>query len=158
MEAIIVILQFHRHLYFRTGLWILSGRSRHNNNDDCGSRPNLAVLGNRSKQFFHTVVSATLLRIMPGAHHPTSFRPYRFKTMAHCNSKVFFPDDPTQPPQFNGCPRRSETTRRTVHSVMRLCSTCAKVWDEQDVPLQRWPALWCSSAAAEIPIRRSSSE
>lgn len=35
-------------------------------------------------------------------------------------SKVFFPDDPTQPPQFNGCLRHAETTRHTVHSVMKL--------------------------------------
>ena len=64
-------------------------------------------------------------------HHPTAGS----KTMAQCNSKVFFPDDPTQLPQFNECPRQSETTRRTVHSVMRLCSICARVWDEQDVQI-----------------------
>src|SRR5215472_41962 len=52
--------------------------------------------------------------------------------MTQCKSKVFFPDDPTQPPQFNDCPRQAETTRRTAHSVMKLCATCASVWDEQD--------------------------
>lgn len=52
--------------------------------------------------------------------------------MSQCDSKVFFPDDPSQPPQFNDCPRQAETTRRTLHSVMRLCSTCARAWDEQD--------------------------
>lgn len=33
--------------------------------------------------------------------------------MAQCQSYVFFPDDPTQPPQFSDCPRMAETTRRT---------------------------------------------
>ena len=67
MRAIIVILASRRHLYFRTGLWILSGRSRYKH-DDRGSRPNRAVLGNRSKQFFCTVVPATLWRIYAGEH------------------------------------------------------------------------------------------
>src|SRR6516225_9963528 len=62
------------------------------------------------------------------AHYP-AFRRFLLKTMAQCNSIVFFPDDPRQPPQFNDCPRQAQTTRRTVHSVMRLCSMCAKVWD-----------------------------
>lgn len=61
-----------------------------------------------------------------------AFRRFPLKTMAQCNSKVFFPDDPAQQPQFNDCPRRAVTARRTAHSVMRLCSTCARVWDEQD--------------------------
>jgi hypothetical protein len=52
--------------------------------------------------------------------------------MSQCTSKVFFPDDPRQPPQFNDCPRQAETTRRIAHSVMKLCATCASVWDEQD--------------------------
>lgn len=65
-------------------------------------------------------------------------------SVAQCESKVFFPDDPAQPPQFNDCPRRAETARRTwrlgdrergersvVKSVVKLCSKCAKVWDEK---------------------------
>ncbi len=64
--------------------------------------------------------------------------------MAQCQSKVFFPDDPAKPPQFNDCPRRAETTRRTqrfsdtskgepkmITSVVKLCATCAKMWDAQ---------------------------
>jgi hypothetical protein len=51
--------------------------------------------------------------------------------MAQCESKVFFPEDPRQPPQFNDCPRNAETTRRIRLSVIKLCSTCARVWDEQ---------------------------
>lgn len=64
--------------------------------------------------------------------------------MVHCQSQVFFPDDPKQVPQFNGCPREAETTRRTSRIVIRkhepkmmnlvvpLCAKCAAVWDEQD--------------------------
>src|SRR5579859_2035794 len=52
--------------------------------------------------------------------------------MAQCDSKVFFPDDPTQPPQFNDCPRRAETIRRTSYSIVKLCAKCAEVWDEHD--------------------------
>jgi hypothetical protein len=64
--------------------------------------------------------------------------------MKQCESHVFFPDDPAQPPQFSPCPRRAETTRRTwrlgdkekrermvVNSVVRLCGVCARHWDEQ---------------------------
>lgn len=65
--------------------------------------------------------------------------------MPQCESCVFFPDDPAQPPQFSGCPRNAETTRRTwrivirkreptlMHLVVHLCAKCAAVWDEQDV-------------------------
>jgi hypothetical protein len=52
--------------------------------------------------------------------------------MAPCGSKVFFPDDPRQQPQFSDCPRVAKTTRRTAHTVIKLCSTCARVWDEED--------------------------
>jgi hypothetical protein len=52
--------------------------------------------------------------------------------MAQCDSKVFFPDDPGQAPQFNDCPRQAEATRHTNHSVVKLCSECAKIWDEQE--------------------------
>jgi hypothetical protein len=53
--------------------------------------------------------------------------------MAQCESKVFFPDDSTQPPQFNDCPRQAETTRRlSGMKVVKLCTKCAKVWDETD--------------------------
>jgi hypothetical protein len=58
-----------------------------------------------------------------------------FRIMAQCRSKVFFPDDPAQPPQFSDCPRKAETTRRTVKSAMKLCPKCAKVWDEEDRPI-----------------------
>lgn len=54
------------------------------------------------------------------------------RRMAPCDSKVFFPDDPAQPPQFSDCPRQAETTRRTIHSMVRLCAKCAEVWDEQE--------------------------
>jgi hypothetical protein len=54
--------------------------------------------------------------------------------MAQCESKVFFPDDPRQQPQFSDCPREAKATRRTAHTVIKLCSTCARVWDEQDKP------------------------
>jgi hypothetical protein len=55
-----------------------------------------------------------------------------FDTWRKCDSKVFFPDDPGQAPQFSDCPRQAETTRRAYHSVVKLCSKCAKVWDEQE--------------------------
>ena len=64
-------------------------------------------------------------------------------TMAQCESSVFFPDDPAEPPQFSDCPRPAETSRRTwrrgdvsrgearlVISVVKLCTRCAKEWDE----------------------------
>jgi len=64
------------------------------------------------------------------------------QAMAQCQSNVFFPDDPSQPPQFNDCPRQAETSRRTwrrgepsrgepriVVSVVRLCARCAAEWD-----------------------------
>jgi hypothetical protein len=56
--------------------------------------------------------------------------------MAQCDSKVFFPDDPGQAPQFSDCPRQAETTRRAYHSVVKLCSKCAKAWDEQEEQLE----------------------
>ena len=66
--------------------------------------------------------------------------------MAQCQSNVFFPDDPSVPPQFSDCPRPAETTRRTwrfgdqskgepriVVSVVKLCVKCAKEWDAHPV-------------------------
>lgn len=66
--------------------------------------------------------------------------------MAQCESNVFFPDDPLQPPQFSDCPRQAETVRRArrqgdpargepriVTSVVKLCAVCAKEWDAQMV-------------------------
>jgi hypothetical protein len=66
--------------------------------------------------------------------------------MAQCESKVFFPDHPAQRPQFSGCPRQAETTRRTwrlgerrkrepmvIHFVVKLCGLCAREWDENDL-------------------------
>ena len=66
--------------------------------------------------------------------------------MAQCQSPVFFPDDPAQRPQFNECPRQSQTTRRTwrfgdpgkgeppvVNSIVKLCARSAKIWDEVDL-------------------------
>jgi len=52
--------------------------------------------------------------------------------MAQCDSKVFFPDDPTQALQFSDCPPQAETTRRTIHSVVKLCPEGSKVWYEQE--------------------------
>ncbi len=54
--------------------------------------------------------------------------------MEQCQSYIFFPDDPTQPPQFSDCPRRAETTRKVpgTSKTLRLCSKCAKMWDGQD--------------------------
>ena len=124
MAAIIVSPPFHKHLYSRTGLWILGGRGR-------GSP---AVLGNRSKQFFLPWRPSPGTELRQERALP-AFRLIRVKTMAQCNSLVFFPDDPRLPPQFNDCPRQALTTRRTVHSVMKLCSMCAKVWDEQDAQI-----------------------
>src|SRR6516162_5086050 len=53
------------------------------------------VCDRKSKQ---TVFSTPWFRqphreLSRGAHHPTSFRQYWLKTMAHRNSKVFVPDD-----------------------------------------------------------------
>lgn len=66
--------------------------------------------------------------------------------MAQCESYVFFPDDPSQPPLFSECPRQAETARRAwrrgdpargepriVTSVVKLCAICAKEWDAQMV-------------------------
>ena len=65
-------------------------------------------------------------------------------SVAQCDSKVFFPDDLTQRPQFTDCPRESQTSRRTfrfgdkakgepyvVNYVLKLCAVCAREWDEQ---------------------------
>ena len=67
--------------------------------------------------------------------------------MAQCQSKVFFPDDPAQSPQFNGCPRQAETVRRAsrigdtskgepkvIICVVKLCLNCARMWDGRDTP------------------------
>jgi hypothetical protein len=47
--------------------------------------------------------------------------------------KVFFPDDPKQPPQFSDCPRRAVTTRKisSTSKVLKLCAKCTKMRDEQ---------------------------
>jgi hypothetical protein len=63
--------------------------------------------------------------------------------MAQCQSIVFFPDDPSQPPQLGDCPRQAETARKTwrlgesergetriVMMVVRLCAKCASEWDK----------------------------
>jgi hypothetical protein len=44
--------------------------------------------------------------------------------MAQCESKVFFPDDSTQPPQFSDCPKRAVTTRKmaATSKVVNLCN------------------------------------
>ena len=53
--------------------------------------------------------------------------------MAQCESKVFFPDDPVERPQFADCPRQAETKRRlSGMKVVKLCTKCAKIWDETD--------------------------
>jgi len=55
---------------------------------------------------------------------------YRFEQIrAQCESKVFFPDDPAQRPQFSDCPRRAETTRKVpdTSKSLNLCAKCAKI-------------------------------
>lgn len=65
--------------------------------------------------------------------------------MSQCESKIFFPDDPKIPPQFSPCPRQATTSRRTtrlgdkakgepalVSYKVKLCSVCAKHWDEAE--------------------------
>jgi hypothetical protein len=51
--------------------------------------------------------------------------------MAQCQSYVFFPDDPTQPPQLSDCPRTAETTRRTfrrgVNVIVKLCGISTRM-------------------------------
>ena len=72
-----------------------------------------------------------------------------------CQSAVFFPDDEKQLPQFNGCPRKAETTRRTIRYgdpgkgeprvisyVVRLCAVCAREFDEQ--------TLWAESIEKKV--------
>ena len=56
--------------------------------------------------------------------------------MAQCESKVFFPDDPAQQPQFSDCPRQAVTRRKItgLSKVVRLCAKCAKMWEEQVKP------------------------
>jgi hypothetical protein len=66
--------------------------------------------------------------------------------MAQCESKVFFPDNALQRPQFSECPRESVTRRRTwrfgdrekgepmvMNSVVKLCTRCAREWDEGEL-------------------------
>jgi len=78
------------------------------------------------------------------------------RDMAQCDSKVFFPDDPSQVPQFNDCPRQSETTRHTIHAIVRLCAKCAEVWDEQERQIVAEgahvsePASWESKVSLEV--------
>src|SRR5437899_12438788 len=87
------------------------------------------------------------------------------RDMAQCDSKVFFPDDPSQAPQFNDCPRQSETTRLTIHSIVRLCVKCAEVWDEQERQVfaegahVSEPASWDAKVSLEVSsITRVSEE
>lgn len=69
---------------------------------------------------------------MSDAHHGLTEGPtLSFRGMAQCDSKVFFPDDSGQAPQFSDCPRQAVTARRATHSVVRLCAKCAEIWDEQ---------------------------
>ena len=57
----------------------------------------------------------------------------RVGRMAQCESKVFFPDGPEQRPQFTDCPRQAETTRKlSGMKLVKLCTQCAKIWDETD--------------------------
>jgi esterase len=84
--------------------------------------------------FWRDIKTLTRTESQPGVAHVTDLLVARIyvPSMAQCNSKVFFPDDPGLAPQFNDCPRQAETTRRTLHSVAKLCSECVKVWDEQE--------------------------
>jgi hypothetical protein len=59
--------------------------------------------------------------------------------MAQCESMIFFPDDPAHYPQFTDCPREANTARRTFRFIkgepittylVKLCSVCAREWDE----------------------------
>ena len=56
--------------------------------------------------------------------------------VAQCQSKIFFPEDPTQRPQFADCPRKAETTRRDRGKgygyAVKLCRVCANEWDAQE--------------------------
>ena len=48
-------------------------------------------------------------------------------------SKGFFPDDPAPRPQVTDCRRRAETTcRLSGMKVAKLCTKCARIWDETD--------------------------
>jgi hypothetical protein len=53
--------------------------------------------------------------------------------MTQCESKVFFPDNPEQPPQFSDCPRGAVMSRKVpgTSEVLKLCAKCAKMGDEQ---------------------------
>ena len=74
----------------------------------------------------------------------------RVVIMQQCQSHIFFPDDPSQPPQFSDCPRVAETRRRTfrigdrangeppvVNAVKKLCGTCAREWDGKNLGSKR---------------------
>lgn len=69
----------------------------------------------------------------------------KLKGLNQCESRVFFPDNPAQLPQFSDCPRQAVTERRTtrhgdtskgepavVSYVVKLCDICAKCFDEAD--------------------------
>jgi pimeloyl-ACP methyl ester carboxylesterase len=83
--------------------------------------------------FWRDIKTLTGTESQPGVTHVTDLLVGRIyvPSMAQWDSKVFFPDDPRLTPQFNDCPRQAETTRRTIHSIVKLCPKCAKAWDEQ---------------------------
>ena len=122
--AIIVILPFHRHLYLRTGLWILGGRSRHDH-DDCGSRPNRAVIGNRSKQLFPHRGSGNLTENQAGEHitrlvfASTSSKPWLTAT-----PKYFFPTIPLSRRNSMAVP---DNLKRRAAPFIRSCGSAPPV-------------------------------
>jgi hypothetical protein len=81
--------------------------------------------------------------------------------MAQCESKVFFPDDPGQRPQFTDCPRQAETARHAsrqttqgvLTSTVKLCGKCAKVWDGQDTHCMASASRqWSESLSAKVAM------
>jgi len=72
--------------------------------------------------------------------------------MLQCDSKVFFPDDPAQAPQFSDCPRQAKTVRRTIHSIVRLCARCAEVWDEQERQVSGTDAALVTAPFSNDPV------
>jgi hypothetical protein len=80
--------------------------------------------------------------------------------MAQCESKVFFPDQPAERPQFSTCPRQAETTRRTWRSgdrtkqepkvirfMVKLCGFCARELDENELD---WMGERCAGGGRDV--------
>ena len=52
--------------------------------------------------------------------------------VAPCESRLFSPMIPHSRHSFSDCPRLAETERRTGGKLVKLCSKCAKMWDEHE--------------------------